>query len=220
MVFSYALEEGMMLENPAAKVRRIRVPKASVHPPTIEHFFAVLAYLRKTRRRRHAANMVELLAYSGVRLMEGAFLDWRDIDWQRKLVHVTGGERGTKNRQARWIPLFPDFAEFLLRLGPRKAGRVLATFDCGHAIDLACAALKLPRFTHHELRHFFATNAIENGRTFQEVGAWLGHSDGGMLAASTYGHLRRETESESAASFSIKASVPVQQDGQLSSAVA
>jgi site-specific recombinase XerD len=42
------------------------------------------------------------------------------------------------------------------------------------------------------LRHFFCSNAIEAGVDFKAIAGWLGHKDGGVLAAKTYGHLRNE----------------------------
>ena len=37
-----------------------------------------------------------------------------------------------------------------------------------------------------------ASNAIELGIDFKVIAAWLGHVDGGVLVARTYGHLRQE----------------------------
>ena len=47
-------------------------------------------------------------------------------------------------------------------------------------------------YDHHDMRHFFATNALERGADFKTLAAWLRHKDGGILAASVYGHLRRD----------------------------
>ena len=56
----------------------------------------------------------------------------------------------------------------------------------------ACERLGLPRFGHHAMRHFFCSNAIEAGCDFKVIAEWLGHKDGGVLVAKTYGHLRNE----------------------------
>ena len=40
------------------------------------------------------------------------------------------------------------------------------------------------------MRHYFCSNAIEAGVNFKVIAGWLGHSDGGVLVAKTYGHLR------------------------------
>ncbi|SVD23845.1 uncharacterized protein METZ01_LOCUS376699, partial [marine metagenome] len=57
---------------------------------------------------------------------------------------------------------------------------------------MASAAKKagIPKFTHHSMRHYFCSNAIEAGIDFKVIAGWLGHKDGGILVAKTYGHLR------------------------------
>jgi site-specific recombinase XerD len=62
------------------------------------------------------------------------------------------------------------------------------------ALTSACRNAGLPRFTHHHLRHFFCSNAIEAGIDFKTIAGWLGHKDGGLLVAKTYGHLRDEPQ--------------------------
>jgi site-specific recombinase XerD len=42
------------------------------------------------------------------------------------------------------------------------------------------------------MRHFFCSNAIESGCDFKVIAGWVGHKDGGVLVAMTYGHLRSE----------------------------
>ena len=58
------------------------------------------------------------------------------------------------------------------------------------ALDTASRIAGLPRFTHHCLRHFFVSNAIEKGIDFKTIANWIGHKDDGLLVAKTYGHLR------------------------------
>ena len=70
-----------------------------------------------------------------------------------------------------------------------------AVFTAGLAFSLA-VLFRLwhlngfPRFTHHGLRHFFATACVESGVDIPTVSRWLGHKDGGALAMRVYGHLR------------------------------
>jgi integrase len=62
--------------------------------------------------------------------------------------------------------------------------------ECQGAINSACKKLGITRFTHHDLRHLFATRCIESGVDIPTVSRWLGHKDGGALAMKVYGHLR------------------------------
>src|SRR5262245_12595741 len=73
---------------------------------------------------------------------------------------------------------------------PEPIETVVAIGDAKRAVSTACAKAKLPHFTHHTLRHYFVSNAIEAGVDFKVIAAWVGHKDGGVLVAKTYGHLR------------------------------
>ena len=42
---------------------------------------------------------------------------------------------------------------------------------------------------HHDLRHYFATKAIQSGVDIPTVSKWLGHADGGALAMKVYTNL-------------------------------
>ena len=80
---------------------------------------------------------------------------------------------------------------------PVKNSGFIASF--GRRID----CLKFKRFTHHDLRHLFATKCIESGVDIPTVSRWMGHSDGGALAMKTYGHLRQEHSQTQAAKVSF-----------------
>jgi integrase len=92
------------------------------------------------------------------------------------------------------VPLFPALRELLQRIrgdrSPVPTDRVIPISDAKKAIGTACQKAKLPHFTHHTLRHYFVSNAIEAGVDFKVIASWVGHKDGGVLVAKTYGHLR------------------------------
>ncbi len=107
---------------------------------------------------------------------------------------------GEENQEPRGAarPAFPSVGKAALG----HAGQV-ETFPGGFGADFpegefpdgaanACRSAGLPHFTHHSLRHFFCSNAIEAGIDFKVIAGWLGHKDGGILVAKTYGHLRDE----------------------------
>lgn len=137
-----------------------------------------------------------------MRLNEAVSLRWEDIDFNRGLFMVTGGETGTKNREVRAVPIFPNLKLFLEK--QREAGEpggdafVVPIASAKRAMLSACKKAGLPDFLHHSLRHFFVSNAIEQGVDFKTIAAWLGHKDGGVLVAKTYGHLRNTHSTEMA----------------------
>lgn len=195
-VLDFAMRDGLILDNPARIAVPIRkVPKAKIVIPSREQFTSMVDTIRQADiRAKSAGDLVELLAYSGMRLGEAVNLTWGDIDWDRNSFTVTGGERLTKNHEVRVVPLFPALRELLERLrGDVKSiptEPVIPIDNAKRAIITACKKANLPPFMHHSLRHYFCSNAIEAGIDFKVIAGWLGHKDGGYLVAKTYGHLR------------------------------
>jgi integrase len=195
VVLDYALREGLILDNPAKVIIRRRSDKRAIVIPTRDQFAAIVATLRSLDSRcLPAADLVELLANSGMRKGEANNFRLADVDFNRGTFVVTGGEGGTKNHEDRVVPLFPIMREFLERLrreGSRDPNQPLVPIlDAKKALETACKLNSYPHFTHHSLRHFFVSNAIEKGVDFKTIAAWVGHKDGGLLVAKTYGHLR------------------------------
>jgi integrase len=198
-ILDYALREGVILENPALVIKKLKSRKLPPVIPTKDQFQTLIATMREARADAlPAADLCEFLAYSGCRLGEGVAVCWGDIDFERKTFTVSGGEAGTKNYEARVVPLFPALEAFLQRYLEELGGNpppeepVSPIKSAKKAMMAACKKAGLPHFTHHHLRHFFCSNAIEAGIDFKTIAGWLGHKDGGLLVAKTYGHLRDE----------------------------
>lgn len=145
-------------------------------------------------RYHPAADLVELLAYSGMRKGEANEFCWKDVNFDQGRFTVTGGTAGTKNHEARVVPLFPALEQFLRRkhngIERVREAKIVGVGNAKKAIDAACRHASLLHFSHHSFRHFFVSNAIEKGVDFKTIAAWVGHKDGGVLVAQTYGHLR------------------------------
>jgi integrase len=210
-VLDYAVADGLLLDNPARDAVPVRkISKTTIVIPTKEQFATLVNTIRLADvRAKHAGDLVELLGYSGMRLGEATTLTWGDIDWKRNAFTVTGGERGTKNHESRTVPLFPAMKELLERIRgdaqPAPENRVISIDNAKSAIITACKKAELPPFMHHDLRHYFCSNAIEAGIDFKAIGGWVGHKDGGFLVAKTYGHLRDEHSFEMAKRMTFSA---------------
>ena len=133
------------------------------------------------------------MAYSGARKNEAAHVLWSDVDLERNTILL----RETKNGDPRLIPIVAELRSLLKSL---KASRpfdtpespVLSVNEAQKSIDRAAKKADVPRLTHHDLRHLFATTLIEHGIDIPTVARLMGHKDGGALAMRTYGHLRDE----------------------------
>jgi integrase len=161
---------------------------------------------------RRAADLAELLAATGARLSEIAGkktsnlpgLRWRDVDWENKQLtlysakgRVSKGKVGTP----RLIPFHPRLVALLEKLKERShtdetkvAPASTAKKSLFGAVKRLHKAgkIKFEKLSHHDLRHMFATWAIESGIDIPTVADLLGHRDGGALLLSTYRHLRNE----------------------------
>lgn len=192
--------KGILLDNPAEKIRKRKEPKPTIQIPSKNQFRGVVAELRAEPQavRSGAADFAEFLAYSGLRLGEAREVCWRDINFELNTLLVTGGEAGTKNHEHRTIPLFAPLRRLIETMIEARRGvsspneRIFGFYDIRQALGSACRRSGVPRFSHHALRHFFCSNAIEAGCDFKVIAGWLGHKDGGVLVAMTYGHLRSE----------------------------
>jgi len=150
-----------------------------------------------------AADFCRFLMMSGARLGEVPVTLWQHVQWERQLLHLPGFK---SESSARFIPLFHELTAFLRKIQERRksAARfhpenkafldptdpILRLTECQKTIDAACKRTGVPRVTHHDFRHIFATTCIESSVDIPTVAGWLGHSDGGVLAMKTYGHLR------------------------------
>jgi integrase len=195
-VFAFALEHGLILRSPAAGIKRRRIVSKKPNVPTREQFQRAVAAIRAEPRERGGADLVELLAYSGMRLREATALRWRDVNFSQGVFTVTGGERGTKNHEQRTVPL-SDEMRGLLESIKRQRGKVAPEADviqvasAKRCLETACRKLGLPKFHHHSLRHYFTTCAVESGVDIPTIAKWTGHKDGGALLMKRYAHLQQ-----------------------------
>lgn len=219
-VMDLAVEAGAIHSNPvAAAAARLskgirarlkkKVERKKLHLPTLAQVHQIYSAMENNGARGgwgvEAADFCRFLAFSGARVGEVATITWACIDWEKKELQIRGYKTETSDRI---VPLFPDLAALLRKVQERRklaarfavngkpfleaSDKIFRISECQKTIDAACAKVAVPRLTHHDFRHLFATRCIESGVDIPTVSRWLGHSDGGALAMKTYGHLRQE----------------------------
>jgi len=200
-VFDIAIEAGVRYDNPARskEVRRARVRQKELRLPEPDQFVALVSHVRGNGSGKggHCADAIEFFSYSGPRLNEARRIFGRDCDFTRGEIVIRGDpETGTKNWEMRRVPMIPEMRKLLERLKAERGEQeflknpVCRVRKFNRSLKNACKQLGLHHLTHHDLRHLFATRAIESGVPIPTVAKWLGHKDGGVLAMQTYGHLR------------------------------
>ncbi len=85
---------GLLLDNPAEKIRSKKAASTAIQIPTKEQFCALLEALRSEPQavRSRALDFTEFLAYSGLRVAEGTTVTPRDVNFDKPTLTVTGGE--------------------------------------------------------------------------------------------------------------------------------
>lgn len=199
LVFDVAVEAGARYDNPATHIKRKKVRQKLLQLPSQKQFVELVTTIRNGDGgwAERCADLVEFLAYGGCRKGEAARVNGRDCDFEKSEITVMGDPAtGTKNWEIRRVPMIPDMRRLLHRLKKERGETeflskpVMLVHECQGAIDTACKKMGIPRITHHDLRHLFATRCIESGVDIPTVSRWLGHKDGGALAMKVYGHLR------------------------------
>ncbi len=148
-------------------------------------------------------SMILFAAYVGLRPAEMFVLQWSDIDLSAGLVRIsrslgsTGEVTAPKNGKPRTVVLPPMAVEALKSMPRRADSPYVFTTPKGthftktthyyHWRQVRLAAGR-PTMDFYELRHFCATRLLELGVSHADVAIQLGHTDGGALVMSTYGH--------------------------------
>ena len=133
------------------------------------------------------AAAVRVLASTGLRISEAQSVRWCDITDSAIVI------RTAKNDEFRRIPLTASARAVLDELRAARPSNptdpVMPVKSPRIALEGACKRIGLGHLRVHDLRHLFATRCIEAGVDIPTIAHWLGHKDGGALAAKTYGHI-------------------------------
>jgi integrase len=153
----------------------------------------VLALVRAAVSEADAAIFLTA-AFTGLRLGELLALRWREVDFTNATIRVRasyalGALTTPKSGKVRGVPMAPDVAQALSRLGQREhwvgEGDLVFAGQAGGYLDgsalrrrykaaLAAAGLRSLRF--HDLRHTFGTRMIAKADV-RRVQEWMGHAD-------------------------------------------
>jgi site-specific recombinase XerD len=137
-------------------------------------------------RRERDRLLIALLAYAGLRRSELLWLDWDDVELERRLLRV----RHAKGGRQRMIPihpaLLPLFADHLAARSP-LTDPALFTGVQGRRLSITVMAATFRRYaraagvserkrvTPHTLRHVFASELLRSGANLRQIQELLGH---------------------------------------------
>jgi integrase len=205
-VFAHARSRGWVDQDPTEAIERQQVRYSGDYD-----FYSreeIDALVRAAASAQDAAIFLTA-ALTGLRRGELVALRWRDVDFPGQAIRVRAnysfGELVTpKSGKVRSVPMVPDVAQVVARLGQRElftgdADPVFAGASGGHLDASALrrrytAALKragLRALPFHSLRHYFGSMAV-NRASLVQVQSWMGHSH--IQTTSRYLHAKSQAD--------------------------
>jgi integrase/recombinase XerD len=191
--FKWSLRTRRLAVNPAAELIVPRVPRSlPSHVLTVGEVDRILAQpdLASLSGIRDRA-ILELLYSTGIRRMELARLDGRDVLMEKDSLFVRGGKGGRDrvipvgHRACKWIERY--LLEARERLASNALDNTLFLTDYGEPFRKNRLGDTVKRYLDrsgvrirgacHAFRHACATHMLENGADIRFIQAMLGHSD-------------------------------------------
>ncbi len=194
-MFDLAVADKALAESPAKDAKTVRRGTPIRATPTWEQLKAIVEHIRSQKFNADAedsADFVDFLGRSGLGNSEAANIQCQHVNLEKGKITVYRN----KTDKGYQIPIFPQLrplVEKLMKQAEEKPeAQLLKVDNVKKALTNACVRLSLPHFSHRSLRRCFVTRCIELGMDFKTVAALQGHTDGGVLIAKTYSHLRTE----------------------------
>ena len=194
-IYSEAVEQGHIGRNPFAGVDRLPEDTEDTkrEPFTNTEVAAIIEAAKGDMK-----GLVILAATTGLRLMDGARLQWRNLDLTALQISIKTAKTGAKLKLpihpalAKWLkeqprgigaaPVFPTLAD---KGGPGKSGLSMqfkrlmerAEVGAGMSREREGRGRSTCRKSFHSLRHFAATQLAQNGVRAEVARAITGHAD-------------------------------------------
>ena len=135
-----------------------------------------------------AANVIRLLCLTGARLGEVLSLKWEYLDLDMGLARLPDSKTGFKvlhlPRPA--LEVLEGILEYSKWVFPGSKGDGHMT-EVHHAWRAVCKKAGLTGWRIHDLRHAFASTAVNSGHSLPQIGALLGHSQ--AMTTARYAHV-------------------------------
>lgn len=174
--FTWMQEEEFRLDNPAARLPKVRVPKSEPDPVTTEDIEMILGsgIYRRTRL------WVLLYSYQGMRAAEIAAVSGSSVDWRNQRILSVEAKGGKEV----WRPIHPVVWEHLQTWktaswffpSPTRTGEHVTAANVSNVLSKAFKRAGIPH-RPHQMRAWFATEMIAAGAPTIVVAAAMRHSD-------------------------------------------
>ncbi|MBA7596775.1 Tyrosine recombinase XerD [subsurface metagenome] len=218
-LFTYLYEEGLWGENPLEKMKMFKEEKREREMPTDDQIAALLYGDWKLHSKIGTLRMKTLLAIladTGTRLTEAASILRKNIKLTAPMqIKVFG-----KGRKERILPINPYCAVLISKLMEKTpdsdylfAGREkywdISSIE--ENLRRVCTKLKIKPVTPHQIRHWWATRAMQAGMKIEVASRLLGHSSVG-ITGDIYRHITSTEMAEEHRQFSPLSRIEKQGD--------
>ena len=208
-----AREQKQIAVNPVEGCSRPRLEHREMQILPVEQ---LQSFLREARDS-DVFELYYLELATGLRRGELLGLKWEDIDLERgdlrvrrQIARINGEvvEAPLKTKNAyRTLPLAEDTVSILLEqkkkvdgspwVFPSPTGGPISPDSVLHMLHRVLKRAGLPRVRFHDLRHTFATLALQNGVDVKTVSGMLGHFSAGFTL-DTYAHVTTASQRQAA----------------------
>ena len=211
--YNLAMEQKLVTRNPTQGCALPKVERKEMKTLTADQ---LSAFLREARDSG-VYELYYLDLATGLRRDELLGLKWTDVDFDRgvlKIQRAISRQNGkvveaplkTKNAY-RTLPLSADAINVLkmqkCKVGnsewvfPSPTGGPMSPDSVLHMLQRVLKRAGLPRIRFHDLRHTFATMALQNGVDVKTVSSMLGHYSAGFTL-DTYAHATTDAQLKAA----------------------
>src|SRR5258708_37802793 len=195
--FYTAVRWKLIVESPFKQIPLMRIPERQPIYFSKEEFLKFIAAISE----KWFKDLVIMAVSTGLRRGELLNLQWKNVDFQRKLIHIQSDANfHTKQGKKRIVPLSDDALRILwARFDKMKSDFVFAQngfkileSNATHKFKAYIKKAGLGQELHfHSLRHTFASWLVQDGVSLYEVQKLLGHSN--ISITEVYSHLQPET---------------------------
>ena len=194
--FHWAYDQDLVTQDYSTRFTCPSIPQKIPHFLSVDEVLSVLNLFKNDLNHENIPQpqkILFLLLYGGaLRISEACAIQWKDIEWKKKTIRLTG--KGNKERLIPFPQMTMDFLKNLLRskdhpiyilsktespLNPRVAYSWIQNLGVK-------ASLQKP-LNPHALRHSLATHLLTSGMNLRVLQDLLGHAS--LKATEKYTHL-------------------------------